>query len=402
MGAVSRLLHRVGWLTLLLLGVDFLDELSSGVPTVGAPDLQGAYGLSYTAASLAIFVAPLAVSMLLEPPLFVLADRYPRKPFVLGGLLVLAACQITCGLAPGAAVLVAALALSAAAGGCGVTLSQATLMDADPERRERLMARWAFLGMLGDLAAPALFALLPLFGWGWRQAFLVSGAVLALYALALARQPFPARCREAPASSGGGGREAEGDPRPSIPAALRLALGNRRLLLWLLGVWLCGLLDEILVAFGALFLRVHLGAGVAARSAVLMAFVAGGMAGLLAVDRLLARVEPLRLLRAAAIGCALAYPAWLLAPSLPLSGALMLLVGFFAAPLYPIAKARAYRALPGHSATVNALAHLFGPATLALPFALGLLADRLGLAAALLLLVAQPVGLLLIARRQEG
>lgn len=74
----------------------------------------------------------------------------------------------------------------------------------------------------------------------------------------------------------------------------------------------------------------------------------------------------------------------------------MLCVGTATAPLYPIAKARAYRALPGQSGMVNALGHIFGPATLALPLFLGFVADQFGLVTALLILAAQPAGLLLI------
>jgi hypothetical protein len=65
--------------------------------------------------------------------------------------------------------------------------------------------------------------------------------------------------------------------------------------------------------------------------------------------------------------------------------------------MYPIAKAQAYRALPGHSGTVNAVDSLFGPASIALPFALGLLADHAGLTPTLLALAVQPVALAAIA-----
>jgi hypothetical protein len=75
----------------------------------------------------------------------------------------------------------------------------------------------------------------------------------------------------------------------------------------------------------------------------------------------------------------------------------MLLVGATAVPLYPLAAAQAYAALPGRSGAVLAAGHLFTPLALALPFALGLAADRWGIVAALALLVAQPIGLGLLA-----
>jgi fucose permease len=121
------------------------------------------------------------------------------------------------------------------------------------------------------------------------------------------------------------------------------------------------------------------------------------LVGLATTERLLSRIEPLRLLRAAGLACAAAYALWLVAPSLALSSGLLFLVGFFAAPLYPIAKAQAYRALPGQSGMVNAVAHVFAPLDLAMPVVLGVVADRAGLTTALALLGTQPLGLALIA-----
>jgi len=81
-----------------------------------------------------------------------------------------------------------------------------------------------------------------------------------------------------------------------------------------------------------------------------------------------------------------------------LSAVGMLAVGATASPLYPIVAAQAYAALPGRSGTVNAAGHLFTPVAMALPWLLGRLADRAGTMAALLVLVAEPLALFLIAR----
>jgi MFS family permease len=382
-------LRRAGFLTALLVGVDFLDEFS-GVSTVGAPDIQGEYALSYGTVALIIFVIPQLIGLLLEPPLYVLGDRYPRKWFVLGGLTAMALCDLLAGLAWSFWVLVGALALTGAASGCGVNLAQATLMDTAPTEREKWMTRWTLMGMLGDLGTPLLFAALALLSLGWREAFLVTGGLILAYTAVLGTQRFPRPAHET--------REALPPVREVIGAALR----NRRLLVWLFGVWLCGLLDEILVAFGALHLGHTLGADVATRSAVLACLMVGALVGLLATDRLLSRgMPPLRLLRFAGFSCALVYAAWVFAPDVWSSALLMAGVGACSAPLYPIAQAQAYRALPGQSGMVNAVSSIFGPLTIALPWALGLLADHLGLVVALLVLGLQPVGLLLIALRER-
>lgn len=353
---------------------------------LGTPEIQGGFGLSYESVALLLFVVPLGLSLVLEPPLLVLADRRPRKPFVVGGLLGMALLEVVVGLSSSLPLTAVCLALIPSASGCACGVAQATIIDADPERRERWMTRWALLGTLGDLAAPGLLAAVALLGGGWRHGFVLCGAATALYAAAVARRPFPAPVRET----------AGGRATPSVWAALVEAAGNRRLLAWLTGVFLCSLLDEILVAFGSLHLR-QLGAGPFLRSVAFAAWSAGAVTGLAATERLLVRVPPRRLLAVSAAGVAVSYLAWVAAPSVALSIPLLGLTGALAAPLYPIAKAQAFRALPGRPGTVNALGQIFTPADVALPLVLGLVADRWGLQATLLVLVLQPVGLLLLA-----
>ncbi len=369
----------------LLVGVDLLDELSAGVPVVAAPDIQSAFALRYSTAALILFVIPQIVGLVLEPPLYVLADRHPRRRFVVGGLVTMAFCNLVAGLSWSLAPFAAALGLTAAASGVGVNLAQATLMDEHPRDRDRMMTLWSLAGMGGDFAAPACFGVLSYLALGWRTAFVASALLLLAYAFALGRQRFPHH------------RTAEREHAPRLGAAVRGALGNRGLLLWLFGVWLCCMLDEILVAFGSMYLRDRLNLGTVERSLVLMSFVVGSIVGLLATERLLRRGgDPLAMLRWGGASCALAYGAWIVAPGAAWSAALLALVGFLAAPLYPIAQAQAYRALPGQSGMVNAVSMVFRPLEIALPLVIGLVADHLGLGVALALLAAQPLGLLAI------
>ena len=371
----------------LLLGVELLDELYSGVPSVGSAEIHADFAASYQTMAWALLLAPALLALLLEPVLFVLADRYPRKWFVCGGLLAMSAAAFVAAAAPSVPVLAVAIAISVVASGCGVALSQATLIDAQPEARERVLARWALLGTAGDLAAPVLMAGLAAVALGWRTGFAIVGAATLVWAVLLTRQRFPA-----PVACEDGDEE-----EPGLWAALLAALRNRRLLFWLGATALCDLMDEILVVFAALYLRDHLDAGPIARSVVFVAFVAGGALGLAVTDRLLARVAPLRLLAGSSVACAVLYVAWLAAPVVWLSALLMVAVGLTVAPLYPIALAQAYAALPGRSGTVNAAGHVFTPLSLALPLLLGWIADHVGLIAALALLIVQPVGIALCA-----
>jgi MFS transporter, FSR family, fosmidomycin resistance protein len=370
----------------LLFGVELLDELYSGVPAVGAASIQESLRTSHQGVALSLLTGPALLALVLEPVIFVLADRYPRRRFVCGGLLAMAVAAFAAAWAPGPIALAVFLGVAGVAAGCGVTLAQATLIDARPDERERTMTRWAAMGTVGDLLAPALMAIAAWATLGWRHAFAFVGAIVAVWALALARLPFPEPASPRP-------DEAEAAAAPARwTAALR-----PRLLLWLLGVTFCDLLDEILVVFASLHLRDTLGAGPAERSLVLAAFVAGGGLGLAITDRLLARVAALRLLAVAAAACIALYLAWLATATLWLSAVLMVGVGAATAPLYPIAAAQAYAALPGRSGTVNAVGHAFTPLAMAFPLGLGWLADAVSPAAALTVLVAQPVVLLVLA-----
>jgi fucose permease len=130
--------------------------------------------------------------------------------------------------------------------------------------------------------------------------------------------------------------------------------------------------------------------------------MSGGLVGLVILDRLLAHVEARRLLAAASATGTLLYLLWLQVDDLVLSAGLLFATGMVCSSFYPLAKAQAYRSLPGQSGTVNAVSSLFSPVTYALPLLLGLVADRWGLGVTLLLLVGEPAGMLLLALAAPG
>jgi predicted MFS family arabinose efflux permease len=367
------------------------------VSSVGAPDIHRTFATSYAELAAALLLVPGVLGLLLEPPLFLLADRWPRRWFIAGGAAAMAVGFALCAVAPSAWWLAVALALTYVADGVSVNLAQATLIDLHPERRASTMARWSLLGLIGDLGTPALLVGLAWIGLGWRAAFVVMAALLGLWAILLARRPLHG---PAPAGSSEGervGGEREGGELAGTWRPLWAALRRGKLIAWLFGMTLCDLLDEIFVVLGTLHLRRELGVSSAWTGIIMMAYPVGGAIGLVLCERLARRLRAARLLAVFAAGCGIAFVLWLTATTAYASAALMLLVGATAAPLYPLASAQAYAALPGRSGAVLAAGHLFTPLALALPFALGLVADRCGVVAALVLLVAQPIGLGLLA-----
>jgi FSR family fosmidomycin resistance protein-like MFS transporter len=360
-----------------------IDELASGIPYGSAAQIERAFGLSYTATAIVMFVVPGAIAMVVEPFVFLLADRYPRALFLRGGVTLMAISLAAVALAPGPIVLAIAIAVFWIAIGSSVSIAQATLVDRNPESRGRTMARWTLLSTAGDFLVPFVIGGVSFAGHGWRVAHVVVAIAIALFAAMLWRADIPSDL----------GASENDEPSPGLLATLKDALGDKLLMAWLFGVALCDLLDEILVVFASIHLRDHLGGGIRWQSAMILAMTIGGGIGLVVLERILAKRSERTMLLICASACAISFVAWISAPWLPLSVALMGLVGMFAAPLYPLAAAQAYAQRPEASGSVLAAQSLFAPIGLALPFVVGFIADRAGTYVALLVLIAQPLGL---------
>ena len=355
--------------------------------SVAAPEIERAFVSSHAAFALLSFVGPGIVALVLEPLIFLAADRYPRAYFVRGGLTVLAAGTIACGLAPGAWSLGLATSVCWIAIGTASSLSQATLVDRAPDQRARTMARWTLLALIGDLCAPALLAVLSISGLGWRAAYVIVGGLVAVWAAIAWLTPI----------EGTSSAVDEGVPK-SLVASLKEALTDRTLIRWLFGLALCDLLDEILVVFATIHVKTQLHGGTLAQSALVATCMGSGALGLVILERLLARgYDERRALVAFCAACAVAFGAWVAAPTMWASLVLIVPVGACSTPLYPLVAARAYAQRPEESGAVLAASHLFTPLGLALPWIIGAIADHAGTYVALLVLIAQPLGLLALA-----
>ena len=367
--------------------MELLDELYSGVPSYGATEVQAALGTSYAGTLSVLLLGPTAVALVVEPVLYLLADRWPRRWFVVGGVAVMGIAAVVAALVSDAWVLFAALSLAFVGSGCAVNLSQATLVDLYPERRERVMARWAILGEVGDVLAPLLIGAMALVALDWRAAFMAVGGLCLCWAVLLAWQHFPGAVNS---------EDEESHSEVGLWRSWVTALSNRRLMGWLAASAACDLMDELLVVLAVLYLR-DVGMSAEQRTWVLTAGVVGALVGAALAERALARVDPMRLLLVASGGCLVLYVGWLMVSETWVSALLFFTVGASVAPMYPIASAQAYAALPGRSGAVHAAGHLFTPVTLGFPWFLGMLADHLGVRVALCVVLFQPVSLVLAA-----
>ena len=207
-----------------------LDELASGVVSAGAPDIERSLGAAHARMALLLFVGPGVVSFALEPIVFALADRHPRRWFIRAGLGAMAVAAFAAALAPGPVTLAAAVSLAWVASGAATAIGRVTLIDCRPEARGRTLARWELLALVGDLAAPVLLALLASVGASWRTAFAIAGAALAVWCGATVIDPMPEAPRGAAdedEDAGEPGPVARPPRRPRRPGPARLAVRDR-------------------------------------------------------------------------------------------------------------------------------------------------------------------------------
>jgi FSR family fosmidomycin resistance protein-like MFS transporter len=140
-----------------LLSMPLLDELITGFPIVGLPLLRDQLGLSYEQIGLLFSISALS-GMVIEPFINILSDRTSKRPWVIGGLLALAASFALAGSTNNFIVLLAAFALMSPAGSAGVGQSEATLIDTSPQESMQAMTHWTFMASIGDLLSPLTIA----------------------------------------------------------------------------------------------------------------------------------------------------------------------------------------------------------------------------------------------------
>ncbi|HKE98151.1 MAG TPA: MFS transporter [Actinomycetes bacterium] len=373
----------------MLLAVELFDELVYGAREAAWPLIRADLGLSYAQVGVLLSV-PGLLAALIEPALGVLADGRRRRALVLGGGAAFVAALLLAAAAGGFAPLLAAFVLMGPASGAFVSLSQATLTDLDPARRERSMARWVVAGSVGAVAGPLVLAAVVALGGGWRGSmwgFAALGLLLALLARGVPFRP-------------AAGHEDDG-LRAGLGRALA-ALRDREVLRWLLLLELTDLAGDVLLGFLALYVTDVAGGSAVQAGLAVTVWTGAGLAGDAALLVVLRRVPGLRYLRAGALAVLLLLPAFLLAPGLPAKLGVLALLGALNAGWYAIPQARLYEALPGRSGAAVALSSLAGLVGELLPLGMGLLAAAAGLGTALWVTLLAPLSVLALVPRERG
>jgi MFS transporter, FSR family, fosmidomycin resistance protein len=394
---------------LTALAVEFVDELFDGTKSAAMPLIRHDLALSYVQVGL-LSAVPLFAGSLIELPVGVISGTGARRRrVVLGGGVLFIAAVLGAGLAPSFSVLLAALVIFFPASGAFVSLTEAALLDANPQRRAQLMARWTLAGSLGALAGPLLAAGVLAVGGSWRTAFAVCAAAAATSWLAMAAEGPGRVSRPGTPGAGQDARDAgEAEPQtdgwPGIRAAGRITLRSGAIR-WLVLLQVADLLLDVFSAFLALYLVVVAHASPAVAALGVGVRLGAGLAGDVLLVGLLERQDPLRVLRASVLMAGLLFPAFLLVPGLGVKLVILALLSVATAPWYPVLQAELFRSLPGHSGLAVSLTSAAGMAGGLGPLLVGLLAQHLGLSWAMAALALVPVVMLAAPvhpRRPEG
>jgi MFS family permease len=382
----ARLQH-LSVLRVALLSTTLLDEIVSGFPIVGLPLVRDHLGLSYAQVGLLLSIGGI-VSIVVEPVTNLLSDRTPRRYWILGGLLILAATFALAGNTSNFAMLLLAFALISPASDAALGQSQSTLIDQNPHNSTRTMTQWTLMGAIGDLLAPLIVTLVVSMHMGWSALCWLAVTLWLGAAGAIWSQRFPPPTHTL---------VKDNTTQTSLLVGLRRALCDPTLLRWAALSLIPTMVDEVFLGFVALYLHDVLHANQATIGLLLAIQMGGALFGLFVLDRLLLlRFKPHRLL---------AWLAWLVlvgmiglltTRSIWIAASTLFVISTVASGWYPLAKGQAYLRFPGRSGTVRAVISLLGTPLVALPGIVGIVAGRFGVAAGIAVLGMAPILVLLL------
>lgn len=374
---------------LRVLLIEFLDEFIFGVRESAWPQIRSNLQLTYAQIGMLLGLPGIA-SSLIEPFLGILSDRGKRRALILGGGILFALSLLMTGVSHTFPVLLLSFMLFYPASGAFVSLSQTAMMDREPEKKEKNMAKWSFAGSLGVVIGPLVLTVVLLGGGNWQSLFILT-ALLTVALLGLVWR--------LPVMQSHHGSKV---PFSDSVRGVFYALMNVKVLRWLMLLAFSDMMLDVLLGYLTLYFVDIAVVSQSQASIAVGVWAVVGLMGDFVLIRLLDRVSGLTYLRWSAVIELLLFPLFLLAPDYWMKILLLACLGLFNAGWYSILKAQLYGALPEKSGVVLAVSNIFGLLGAAIPWIVGLIADRYGLRYAMWLLLLGPIGLAAgLPRRRE-
>lgn len=393
------ILHPLSSIPVIYLIIEFLDELVFGIGEAAWPLIRDDLHLNYAQIGLALSL-PGFIANFIEPFLFTIGDIWKRRAMILIGGVFFTISLFLTGISPSFLFLLSSFILFHPSSGAFVSLSQASLMDSAPDRREHNMARWTFAGSLGVVIGPILLAGAAWIGFGWRGMF-IGLALLSTLILLIAWTRLP-HDKLLDSDSLLSMHQEQSPAFQNFPhlggifkqfGATFSSLKDRAVLRWLILLEFSDLMLDIFYGFLPLYF-VDVAGFTPAQAALSVAVWTGvGMLGDFLLIPLVERVKGLDYLRVSVVIELILFPLFLLSSLAWLKLVIVGLMGFFNAGWYAILKAKLYESLHGRSGAALTLDNVSGLIGKLIPFGIGLAAQTFGLGNAMWLLLAGPIAL---------
>lgn len=173
------------WTTILLAAAVALGPLAIDMYLPALPAMGEALSADtgQVQLTLSIYMVGFALAQLICGPL---ADRFGRKPIMIGGFLLFAIASVVCALATNIETLILCRFLQALGGSAGPVLGRAAVRDIySPRDAARIMAILASIMALAPAVAPTLGGFMVV-SLGWSSIFLALGGYALLMAIVVA------------------------------------------------------------------------------------------------------------------------------------------------------------------------------------------------------------------------
>lgn len=173
------------WTTILLAAAVALGPLAIDMYLPALPAMGDALSADtgQVQLTLSIYMAGFALAQLICGPL---ADRFGRKPIMIGGFLLFAVASVVCALATNIETLILCRFLQALGGSAGPVLGRAAVRDIySPRDAAKIMAILASIMALAPAIAPTLGGFMVV-GLGWPSIFMALGGYALVMAIVVA------------------------------------------------------------------------------------------------------------------------------------------------------------------------------------------------------------------------
>jgi predicted MFS family arabinose efflux permease len=350
------------------------DEAAGFLPSGTLESFRAALGLSYAQAGAVL--ALIAPGALLGTGFTAATDRFSRRAIAAGGAFGFAASLVLFAAGGSFAALAAAAVVMGAASTAMVDAVEVALVDLAGDDLRRYLARSNLLGAVGDLVGPVLVAAVAAVGLSWRAVFWCGAVIMALYGVLLSKAPLP---HPSDRANDGDGEEQPASLRRRLAAVLRDPA------VWALAV--IGMLlvpfDEPLTGFSIALLERDGGASVLAATVAAVVGLSGGLLAFTVLARRAEGMEDRRLLAGAVAAMTVGTLVIPVAPRLAVvaGGLFVASVGLNLAWLG--LQHRSLTLRPGQAGTTVAVLGAIEVAGFWIPAAIGAVADRAGLPAAI-------------------